>query len=680
MNKALLLLLTLATGVFAQTAETHVFRARLSPANEVPPITGLAASGTATVVAHVVKNSAGEIVSGSVDFHVNHSFPGETTFTGLHIHTAPAGSNGGVNIDTGITGQNTVVSTSGAGTISRQAPVINDTRGGIAALTGMLRDPSGYYVNLHTTVNAGGAIRGQLERAQQTVLMGRMSPRNEVPPIPDLNASGLGAIIATVTRDASGNLTSGEVQFLANYQFPAQITFTGFHIHAGAAGANGGVTINTGMTRLDSDATGNGRLNYRVEVPMTNAAAVATLDGLFFNPQGYYMNLHTVDNPGGAIRTQLRPTELTTFQSSLSPANEVPPIPDLDASAASNIRIHSLRGENGMIDAATVVFDMNYRFPGETEFTGMHIHDGSAGANGSVRVDSRMTAFTSPTGFGNVMETNLMEAAPAMATLNSMMVTPDKHYVNLHTRVNASGAVRSQMGSVRTANPALSGLALVGSRVVTAAPGALVSVYGTNLATIAGDLSGWMGASLPTSLNGLEVTMEGRSIPLLYVSPGQINAQVPFETTDGVKDVTVKVDGRTSNVSRVNVVRSSPAIFTYEQGGIIVRNSDFSLIGPANPATPGDVLVMYSTGLGQTTPAQETGKPATYPPAMNTNTVRVTVGGTEAELIYSIASPGYVGLYQTAFRVPRGVTGASVPVILELPRSGGSNQTTMVVR
>jgi uncharacterized protein (TIGR03437 family) len=680
MTKALLLLLTLAATLAAQTAETHVFRAKLSPANEVPPIAGLAASGTATVVAHIVRNNSGEITSGSVDFYVNHVFPGETTFTGLHIHTAPAGTNGGVNIDTGITGQNTVASSSGSGTISRQAPVIDNSRGGIAALTGMLSDPSGYYVNLHTTVNPGGAIRGQLEKAQYTVLMGRMSPRNEVPPIENLNATGLGAVTAITTRDASGNLTSGEVIFLANYSFPAQIPLTGFHIHPGGAGINGPVSINTGLTRMDSDPSGGGRLSYRVEVAMTNAAAVSTLEGLFSNPQGYYINLHTADNPGGAIRSQLRTTELTTFQSSLSPANEVPAIAGLDASAFSVVRIHSMRGENGAIEAATVTFDLNHRFPGETEFTGLHIHDGAVGANGPVRVDSRMAAFTSATGFGNITETNLMEAATALATLNSMMVTPDRHYINLHTRVNAGGAVRSQMGTVRTASPVLSGMALVGSAVITGAPGALVSLYGNNMATIAGGLEGWQGTTLPTTLNGVELTMENRALPLLYVSPGQVNAQVPFETTDGVKDVVLKIDGRTSNTVRFNIVRSSPAIFTYEQGGMIVRNSDFSLIGPDNPAVPGDVLLMYSTGLGQTTPAQETGKFATYPPVANTSTVRVTVGGTEAELIYSMASPGFVGLYQTAFRVPRGVTGRSVPVILEMPRTGGSSQTTMVVR
>jgi len=54
------------------TAETRVFRARLSPANEVPPITGLDAAGAATLVAHVLRDAGGKIVSGSVDFYVVH--------------------------------------------------------------------------------------------------------------------------------------------------------------------------------------------------------------------------------------------------------------------------------------------------------------------------------------------------------------------------------------------------------------------------------------------------------------------------------------------------------------------------------------------------------------------------------------------------------------------------------
>src|SRR5688572_5584971 len=81
----------LSAGLYAQTSETAFFRAVLSSANEVPAITGTA-SGVADIVAHAVRDSSGQITSGSVQFLVRINIPsvdGKTTYnaTGLHIHT-----------------------------------------------------------------------------------------------------------------------------------------------------------------------------------------------------------------------------------------------------------------------------------------------------------------------------------------------------------------------------------------------------------------------------------------------------------------------------------------------------------------------------------------------------------------------------------------------------------------
>jgi hypothetical protein len=99
----------------AQIAETRYFRAILSPANEVPPITGLNASGAATVQVHVVRDAAGAITSGSVDFFVNYTFPAAITLTGLHIHSGPAGVNAPVTISSGLAGTDPIVSETGRG-------------------------------------------------------------------------------------------------------------------------------------------------------------------------------------------------------------------------------------------------------------------------------------------------------------------------------------------------------------------------------------------------------------------------------------------------------------------------------------------------------------------------------------------------------------------------------------
>ena len=91
--------LVCASGVMAQTVETIPFRAVLSPLNEVPPITGLDARGVGTIWVHIVRNAAGQIVSGSVDFRTSFRFGSPVNLTAYHVHGATAGNNGSVVID-----------------------------------------------------------------------------------------------------------------------------------------------------------------------------------------------------------------------------------------------------------------------------------------------------------------------------------------------------------------------------------------------------------------------------------------------------------------------------------------------------------------------------------------------------------------------------------------------------
>ena len=110
-----------------------------------------------------------------------------------------------------------------------------------------------------------------------------------------------------------------------------------------------------------------------------------------------------------------------------------------------------------------------------------------------------------------------------------------------------------------------------------------------------------------------------------------------------------------------------------------VENSNFSLVSQANPAHASDILVFYTTGMGQTTPPLITGQ--IVPSAdYNTALVTVTIGGVNANVIYSIAAPPYVaGLYQMAVTVPSGLAPGNQPVVAT---SGGlqSNTVTIVVQ
>ena len=357
MKKLLLLATAFATGLFAQSADTAVFVAALSPANEVPAITGYDASGTAVLYAHAMRNAQGQIVSGSVDFVIFHNFPDTPTVTGLHVHTGAAGVNGGVVINTGIAGgANSLAITTARGIIERQAQVQAADTAGVAALRGLFENPNAYYVNLHTSVYPGGVIRGQAYRAERTVLLGRMSPRNEVPAINDFSGTALGSVEAIRAYDANYRYIGGATTFSVDYTVPEPTTFTGLHIHTGKAGANGGVLINTGIAAgansVASAASGTGNVTRRAVVE-PGTPAVGALEGIFDVPEDYYINIHSTRFPGGVMRSQMMRTELIRLPALMSPANEVPAITGLDATAVGNVWISALRDRTGAVTAAS---------------------------------------------------------------------------------------------------------------------------------------------------------------------------------------------------------------------------------------------------------------------------------------------------------------------------------------
>jgi uncharacterized protein (TIGR03437 family) len=372
------------------------------------------------------------------------------------------------------------------------------------------------------------------------------------------------------------------------------------------------------------------------------------------------------------------------FDVLLQTSNEVPPVTGLDANAPSSVTINTLRNEDGTVAAGNVVFDVNHRFPGETQFTGLHVHDAPAGENGPVRLDSGISGSSpvrSATGFGNIYQRVTMLGATSLATLNSLVANPSRHYLNLHTTVNGGGAVRAQLAPARAGRPAIGALvsAVNDAALTTGAPGGLISIYGNNFANVTTNLSGWEGASLPRSLNGVSISVDGtdQRLPLLLVSPTQLTAQLPFETPTGARTITINVaDGESSAPRPLTVAATAPGIFTYELGGIVVRNSDFSLIGPDNPARPGDVLVVYGTGFGQTTPPLATGAFAPSSPFASTPTVTATIGGRPANVIYSLASPGFVGLNQAALTVPAGVSPGTAQLVLT---SDGRNSNSVAL-
>jgi len=137
------------------------------------------------------------------------------------------------------------------------------------------------------------------------VFSAQLSPANEVPPVANAEASGSGAVQITfeTTRDASNAISGATASFHIQLRgFPAGTTIVGAHIHPGAAGVNGPVVVNTGITAASALALTEGFTTFNVSgISVTAAMAQAIVN----NPAGFYFNVHSPQNPGGVARGQL---------------------------------------------------------------------------------------------------------------------------------------------------------------------------------------------------------------------------------------------------------------------------------------------------------------------------------------------------------------------------------------
>jgi hypothetical protein len=175
MKRLALLALVLAFGISCDDSPTSPsdnpnvarFTAILLPQNEVPPVTNAdaSASGTMQMTMNVTRDAANNISGATYDFTVHVTgFPAGTTLTGAHIHTAPAGSNSGVVVGVTLTPTTDTVLPTGQSTIVKTGMTAQVAANATAVAQSIFNNPAGNYFNVHTTVNGGGAIRGQLVR------------------------------------------------------------------------------------------------------------------------------------------------------------------------------------------------------------------------------------------------------------------------------------------------------------------------------------------------------------------------------------------------------------------------------------------------------------------------------------------------------------------------------------
>jgi uncharacterized protein (TIGR03437 family) len=229
-------------------------------------------------------------------------------------------------------------------------------------------------------------------------------------------------------------------------------------------------------------------------------------------------------------------------------------------------------------------------------------------------------------------------------------------------------------------SPILKSITNAADYTAKVAPDGLVSVWGTGMSPVSIVASQ---VPLPTSLGESCLSVAGTPIPLIFVSPTQINAQLP-QNVLGNETISLHTPGGVSNTLNFTVNSTAPAVFLSGVAGdwsglaTVIRAKNNQLVTPTNPIRINDTLVIWLTGMGLTTPTVDAGQPApTDPLAQASSQPTVTLGGYKLMIDYAGMAPGEAGVYQINVEVPFGVPlGDDQPLVI----TQGTGKTTLNFR
>ncbi len=225
------------------------------------------------------------------------------------------------------------------------------------------------------------------------------------------------------------------------------------------------------------------------------------------------------------------------------------------------------------------------------------------------------------------------------------------------------------------------------------APATWIEIYGNNLGTILSRTWGtadFNGNQAPNTLAGTTVTVGGQQAFIDFVSPTQVNAQVPSNVATGPQPVVVTTFGGSSvaytiTVNTVEPGILAPAAFHLSSGqyaAAVFANTLTFVLPPgaisgvaSQRATPGDILTFYGVGFGTVTPNSPAGQ-IVQGTDQTTNVFQAFFGGTAATVQYAGLVAGFLGLYQFNVVVPKIGASDTVPVTFTL---GGTNSTQQLL-
>jgi uncharacterized protein (TIGR03437 family) len=210
------------------------------------------------------------------------------------------------------------------------------------------------------------------------------------------------------------------------------------------------------------------------------------------------------------------------------------------------------------------------------------------------------------------------------------------------------------------------------------APGSWIEIFGSNLSTNSRSWAGsdFSGVNAPTSLDGTKVTIGGQLAFIDYISPGQVNAQVPSNVGTGPQAVVVTTAAGASAPYAITVNSVQPGLLAPPSFSIAGKQNVVALFSDGTTyvlppaaisgvtsrrAQPGDVITLYGIGFGPVTPGIPAGQ-VVQQSNMLAMPFQIQFGSTPATFTYDGLAPSAVGLYQFNVTVPSVTSSDAVPV------------------
>jgi uncharacterized protein (TIGR03437 family) len=337
-----------------------------------------------------------------------------------------------------------------------------------------------------------------------------------------------------------------------------------------------------------------------------------------------------------------------------------------------NSRISMTLSANGGQDGSAILWEATGDYNAGTPGT-LHAYDASNLANELWNSDMNQVRDQMP----------LVTKFVAPTVANGKVYVPSVSNV-----VTVYGLYSPPSTSGTTATPAITTVAHAASYSQDAvAPGEMVAIFGSSLGplTPAGlqlDDSG----NVTFTLAGTQVLFDGIASPMVFAGDSQVNAIVPFGVSGDTTQVQVQYQGMASATFPMPVAPAVIGIFSADASGAgqaVMLNQDGSLNSPTNPATPGSVVTLWATGVGQLSPPGVDGTVvAAGNPPLPVLTVLAQIGGMAADVLYAGGSPGLVeGLIQVNLRVPAAApAGDAVPLVLTVGKSTSQPNITLAIQ